>query len=110
MTVFPLANGVQAKPKRGAKLLRSCPLSVWSLSARAIRSIELSIALKPVCWTFLGRMNPGLMSSVEVNREKSKLAIRPFFSVGQANQSQRSPRLRVNFLPAFHSCDRYQLR
>ena len=71
-----------------------------------VEHADTHMTLNPVAVTLLGRMNPGLMSSVLVKREKSKLAIRPFFSVGQANKSHRRPRLSVSLLWTFHSSEK----
>src|SRR5262245_15716768 len=100
MVVF--LNGFHPKPKRGAKLLRSCLLSVCSLNANLMLGNDASIAFTPVGCALVGSKKPGLGSSGFVSSEGSKLAKRPFFSVGHPNQSQRKPNVRVRS-PNLHS-------
>src|SRR5262245_42063741 len=108
--VLPFLNGAQENPTLGAKLSRSWPLRVCLLSALAIVGSELSIAAIPVVAALLGSKKPPRRSSGLDSSDGSKLAKRPFFSVGQPNQSQRKPRLSVKGLLIRQSSLRYRLR
>src|SRR5262245_23543035 len=100
MVVF--LNGFHPNPKRGAKLFRSCLFSVCLLKANLMVGSDASIAVTPVGCALVGSKKPGRGSSGSVNNDGSKLANRPFFSVGHPNQSQRRPNVRVRS-PSLHS-------